>query len=148
MSFVQGFPSLHGLGPATHTPPEQTSGPVQGFPSLHEAVLFVWTQPSAASQRSSVHGLLSLQLAAVQQAVTVTSSIATPARFTELSGARFQWSWTAGLFAYASAFAVTTPHPAVSLIVVAGDPTESVIVASSHWKSTFEFVGPGSRMST
>jgi hypothetical protein len=45
-------------------PPPHVSFVVQAFPSLHGAVLFVWTQPFAASQESSVHGLLSLQFGA------------------------------------------------------------------------------------
>jgi hypothetical protein len=63
VSVVQAFPSLHVSG----TPPTQTadasqaSPVVQAFPSLQGLVLFVWTQPVAGSQESSVQGLLSLQ---------------------------------------------------------------------------------------
>jgi hypothetical protein len=61
-SSVQPFASSQfSAGPPTHAPPLQASAVVQAFPSLHAAVLFVWTQPVAGLQESSVQPLLSLQ---------------------------------------------------------------------------------------
>ena len=48
----------------THTPFVHRSF-VQATPSLHGAVLFMKTQPVAASQESSVHGLPSLHTSGV-----------------------------------------------------------------------------------
>ena len=50
----------------THAPAWQESVCVHAFPSLQDAELFVWTQPIPATHTSSVHGLESLQLEAVQ----------------------------------------------------------------------------------
>jgi hypothetical protein len=61
-SSVHGLPSSQLKPPLpAHTPPAQTSPVVQALPSSQGAVLFVWTQPVAGLQVSSVHGLLSLQ---------------------------------------------------------------------------------------
>src|SRR5262249_30744177 len=57
VSSVQGLPSSQfGGGPPTHVPAAQGSFVVQALPSLHGAVLFVWTQPLAGLQVSSVQG--------------------------------------------------------------------------------------------
>jgi hypothetical protein len=62
---VQGLLSLQfGATPPTQDPPAQVSAVVQALPSSHDAVLFVFTQPVAGTQESSVQGLLSLQLGA------------------------------------------------------------------------------------
>jgi hypothetical protein len=58
---VHGLLSLHTIAVPAHRPPEQVSVAVHAFPSSQDAVLFVWTQPVAGSQLSSVHGLLSSQ---------------------------------------------------------------------------------------
>jgi len=59
------FPSSQlGAGPPRHLPPLHLSLVVQAFPSLHGAVLFVWTQPVAGLQVSSVQPLPSSQLIA------------------------------------------------------------------------------------
>src|SRR5439155_805055 len=59
------FPSWQlGDGPPTHLPPLHLSLVVQAFPSLHGAVLFVWKQPVAGLQVSSVQTLPSSQLSA------------------------------------------------------------------------------------
>src|SRR3989442_14364118 len=59
------FPSSQlGDGPPTHLPPLHLSLVVQAFPSLHGAVLFVWKQPVAGLQVSSVQTLPSSQLSA------------------------------------------------------------------------------------
>ena len=60
---VQTFPSSHtGGGPPTHAPAAQVSLVVHVFPSLQAAVLFMFTQPVAGLQESSVQTLPSLQL--------------------------------------------------------------------------------------
>jgi hypothetical protein len=65
VSSVQALPSSQfGAEPATHTPAEQASPVVHALPSSHDAVLFVCTQPDAALQESSVHGLPSSQFGA------------------------------------------------------------------------------------
>ena len=43
--------------PGTHSPPAHASPSVQPLPSSHGAVLWVYAQPVAASQLSSVHAL-------------------------------------------------------------------------------------------
>src|SRR5437870_8014027 len=59
------FPSSQlGAGPPRHLPPLHLSLVVQAFPSLHGAVLFVWTQPVAGLQVSSVQTLPSSQFVA------------------------------------------------------------------------------------
>src|SRR5437870_12321827 len=59
------FPSSQlGAGPPRHLPPLHLSLVVQAFPSLHGAVLFVWKQPVAGLQVSSVQTLPSSQLVA------------------------------------------------------------------------------------
>src|SRR5256886_13384457 len=59
------FPSSQlGAGPPRHLPPLHLSLVVQAFPSLQGAVLFVWTQPVAGLQVSSVQPLPSSQLIA------------------------------------------------------------------------------------
>src|SRR2546428_10148826 len=59
------FPSSQlGAGPPRHLPPLLLSLVVQAFPSLQGAVLFVWTQPVAGLQVSSVQPLPSSQLIA------------------------------------------------------------------------------------
>ena len=59
------FPSSQlGAGPPRHRPPLHLSLVVQAFPSLHGAVLFVWMQPVAGLQLSSVQPLPSSQLSA------------------------------------------------------------------------------------
>ena len=64
-SLVQTLPSLQsGGGPPAQAPPLQVSAVVHAFPSLHAAVLFVWTQPVAGLQESSVQPLASLQSSA------------------------------------------------------------------------------------
>src|SRR4029079_2859622 len=62
-SSVHTLPSsqIGGLPPA-QAPPVQTSPIVQKLPSSHGFALFVCTQPTAGSQKSSVQGLLSSQL--------------------------------------------------------------------------------------
>jgi hypothetical protein len=66
VSFVQTFPSLHvGAGPPTHEPPEHVSLVVHAFPSLHDVVLFVYTQPDAGLQLSSVQTFPSLHVGGV-----------------------------------------------------------------------------------
>src|SRR5437867_1879335 len=58
LSVVHTFPSSQlGAGPPTHVPPLHVSFVVQALPSLHGAVLFVWTQPVAGLQESSVQGV-------------------------------------------------------------------------------------------
>ena len=82
VSVVQTLLSLQITGPpGLQRPPPQVSPVVQAFPSLHGAVLFVWTQPVAGSQLSSVHGLLSLQstaepaqCAAQESVITIVST--------------------------------------------------------------------------
>src|SRR5262245_979288 len=69
MSSVQALPSLHGLMPGTHAPPEHTSGDVHGFPSSHAFVLATCVH-AKFTQASSVQTLLSLQSAADWQMVT------------------------------------------------------------------------------
>ena len=66
LSSVHGLPSLQFSEPVPgwQIPPEQTSPVVHAFPSLHDAALFVWTQPVAGAQESSVQGLPSSQLGA------------------------------------------------------------------------------------
>jgi hypothetical protein len=62
VSSVQGLLSLQStVRLPAHTPLAHVSFAVQKLPSSHVAVLFVWTQPVAGSQESSVQGLLSLQ---------------------------------------------------------------------------------------
>ena len=62
LSSVQPLPSLQMSGaPLTHVPPPQVSLVVHAFPSLQGAVLFVYTQPLAGLQLSSVQSLPSLQ---------------------------------------------------------------------------------------
>ena len=62
-SSVQGLLSSQlSTAPPTQAPPLHVSTVVQAFPSLQAAALFVWTQPVAGMQLSSVHALLSLQL--------------------------------------------------------------------------------------
>jgi len=59
---VHTFPSSQfGPGPPTQRPPEQVSPSVQASASSHGAVLFMWMQPTAGSQLSSVHTLPSSQ---------------------------------------------------------------------------------------
>src|SRR2546425_11776314 len=59
------FPSSQlGAGPPRHRPPLHLSLVVQPFPSLHGAVLFVWKQPVAGLQVSSVQTLPSSQVSA------------------------------------------------------------------------------------
>src|SRR5881296_3144277 len=59
------FPSSQlGDAPPTHLPPLHLSLVVQASPSLHGAVLFVWKQPVAGLQVSSVQTLPSSQLSA------------------------------------------------------------------------------------
>src|SRR5437870_44099 len=61
-SSVQPLPSSQsGADPPWQEPPPHVSLVVQAFPSLHGAVLFVWTQPLAGLQESSVQPLPSLQ---------------------------------------------------------------------------------------
>src|SRR5439155_810648 len=62
-SSVQRLPSLQfGGAPPTHTPPLHASFVVHALASLQAAVsLFVWTQPVAGLQESSVQGLPSSQ---------------------------------------------------------------------------------------
>jgi hypothetical protein len=61
-SLVQALLSLQTRGcPDRHVPPTQKSPFVQAFWSEHSLKLFVWTQPTALSQSSVVHGLLSEQ---------------------------------------------------------------------------------------
>jgi hypothetical protein len=68
-SSVQPFPSLQlGGTPPTQLPPEQVSFVVQALPSSHDAVLFVWTQPVAGSQVSSVQTFPSSQFGAAPPA--------------------------------------------------------------------------------
>src|SRR6185369_13912948 len=50
-----------GIGVPVHVPPLQVSFVVQVLPSSHGSVLFVWVQPVAGLQPSSVEGLWSLQ---------------------------------------------------------------------------------------
>jgi hypothetical protein len=65
LSSVQGLPSLQfAAGPPTQTLFAHLSAVVQALPSSQLAVLAALTQPVAATQLSSVHGLLSLQFAA------------------------------------------------------------------------------------
>jgi hypothetical protein len=65
VSVVQALPSLQTMAaPPWQLPPLQASPVVQALPSSHAAALFVWTQPVAGTQESSVHGLLSSQLVA------------------------------------------------------------------------------------
>jgi hypothetical protein len=60
LSSVQLLRSSQIVGaPLRQLPPLQVSRVVQGLPSSHEAWLLVWMQPTAGSQTSSVHGLLS-----------------------------------------------------------------------------------------
>jgi hypothetical protein len=62
LSSVQTLSSLQLLATPTHWPAEHVSLLVHALPSSHVAVLFVWTQPVAGTQLSSVHGLVSAQL--------------------------------------------------------------------------------------
>src|SRR5439155_223789 len=65
VSSVHTFPSSQlGDAPPTHLPPLHLSLVVQAFPSLQGAVFFVWTQPVAGLQVSSVQTLPSSQLSA------------------------------------------------------------------------------------
>jgi len=65
VSSVHTFPSSQlGDAPPTHLPPLHLSLVVQASPSLHGAVLFVWKQPVAGLQVSSVQTLPSSQLSA------------------------------------------------------------------------------------
>ena len=61
-SSVHTFPSSQSVaGPTTQIPPAQVSLAVQASPSLQGAALFVWTQPTAGSQLSSVQAFPSSQ---------------------------------------------------------------------------------------
>src|SRR5947207_1174631 len=61
-SSVQGFPSSQvGAAPPTQAPSWQVSLAVQVLPSSQGAALFVWVQPLAGLQPSSVQALPSLQ---------------------------------------------------------------------------------------
>jgi hypothetical protein len=65
LSSVHGLPSLQfGAAPPTQTLAAHLSLVVHALPSSQLAVLAVLTQPVAATQLSSVHGLLSLQFGA------------------------------------------------------------------------------------
>src|SRR5438093_394905 len=65
VSSVHTFPSSQlGDAPPTHLPPLHLSLVVQASPSLHGAVLFLWKQPVAGLQVSSVQTLPSSQLSA------------------------------------------------------------------------------------
>lgn len=64
-SSVHTFPSSQfGAGPGTQAPPWHVSVVVQALPSLQGNELSAWRHPTAESQKSSVHTLLSLQLGA------------------------------------------------------------------------------------
>ena len=67
----------------------------------------------------------------LRQAVTLTSSMPTPAKLAELSPTKLNAS-SAFKPAKLSARAVNSPQPADSLMVTAGLPTMLVIVAPSH----------------
>jgi hypothetical protein len=61
-SLVQALPSLQDTAcPARHAPLKQKSSTVQAFPSEHGLKLFVFTQPTARSHSSMVHGFVSAQ---------------------------------------------------------------------------------------
>jgi hypothetical protein len=61
-SSVHGLPSLQlTVGPPTQAPPEHLSAVVHWLPSSQSTVLFMWVQPAAAAQPSSVQGLPSSQ---------------------------------------------------------------------------------------
>jgi hypothetical protein len=63
LSVVHTLLSLQSRPPLpTQTPPAHALVGVQASPSSHGAVLFMWTQPVAGSQVSSVHGFVSAQL--------------------------------------------------------------------------------------
>src|SRR5439155_1345728 len=65
VSSVHTFPSSQlSAGPPAHTPPLHASFVVHTLPSSQGAVLFVWTQPVAGLQVSSVHTFPSSQLGA------------------------------------------------------------------------------------
>ena len=65
-SVAQGLPSSQLAGAlGVHRPPTQVSPEEQLLPSSHVAVLLVNVQPKTASQLSSVHTLLSMQVALV-----------------------------------------------------------------------------------
>src|SRR5439155_1449397 len=65
VSSVHTFPSSQlSAGPPAHTPPLHASFVVHALPSSQGAVLFVWTQPVAGLQLSSVQALPSSQLGA------------------------------------------------------------------------------------
>jgi hypothetical protein len=59
---LQALPAQLLAVPLRHKPPEHASLSVQGSPSSQADVLFWFKQPSAVSQESVVHGLLSSQL--------------------------------------------------------------------------------------
>src|SRR5262249_26207652 len=64
-SVVQTFPSSQfGAEPPWHEPPLQASPVVQAFPSSQGFVLFVYVQPVAGWQESSVEVLWSVQFGA------------------------------------------------------------------------------------
>ena len=62
-SVVHALLSSHELPVPVHLPFAHTSPVVQALPSLHEPLLLVFTHPLAGLQVSSVHTLLSVQLA-------------------------------------------------------------------------------------
>ena len=75
-SFVHVLPSLQlGGAPPTQAPPLHVSDVVHALPSLQGAALFVWVQPVAGLQPSSVHPLPS-SYESLGSAVTTSSPFA------------------------------------------------------------------------
>jgi hypothetical protein len=81
VSVVHGLPSLHvGAIPGEQAPAWQTSTPLHAFPSPHGVPFgtsLCW-QPTAGTQVSVVHGLLSLQSGAVPAVHEPSWQVSTP----------------------------------------------------------------------
>src|SRR5262249_9123292 len=123
------------------TPPLQVSPVVHGSASSHAAVFGTCTQPSAASQRSSVQGSWSSQLCAVQHAVTLTSSIASPGNVLLVLLAKWNASRPSPP-ANASRLRVSVPQPALSSTVVGGSPTPDSRMTPSSKRNRFTGSAP------
>ena len=108
-------------GPPTQAPPVQVSEVVHAFPSLHAAALFVWTQPVAGLQESSVQPLLSLQSSAGPPAQVPALQVSPVVHVFPSLHAAVLFVWTqpvAGLH-------VSSVHPLASSQLSAGPPTQA-----------------------